>query len=88
MLYTTILASIALILGVTANPLSPVKSLANPAKRQATVGGVCGVNEGIQSLCTDPQFPYCVCNYYMPNDEEGEVGESIYVCESTSLGQC
>jgi len=69
------------------SPLEKRKANGELASRQS-VGGVCGENESDPSACTTAEFPYCVCNYYVPSFEFPEPGYYVYVCESTDQGQC
>lgn len=54
-------------MSTAANPLSPIGSSLETVAKRKQIGGLCGVNSADSSQCTDPNFPYCVCNYYVPS---------------------
>ena len=46
-----------------------------------TVGGPCGVNEGKQSMCKDPNFPECRYGYPVISMTIGTPTQAIFLCQ-------
>uniref|UniRef100_A0A093X9Y4 Microtubule-associated tumor suppressor candidate 2 n=1 Tax=Talaromyces marneffei PM1 TaxID=1077442 RepID=A0A093X9Y4_TALMA len=71
-IFVTVAVLTAIFTSVASSPLSKTRTdLENPTKCQNTL---CGVNSSIDDECTDPSYPYFVCNYYSPSTIAGVPG--------------
>jgi hypothetical protein len=46
-----------------------------------TTGGPCGINEGKQSMCKDPNFPDCAYGYPVISMMVGTPTQAIFLCQ-------